>query len=100
MWLCCLNPAWPEMMTAFASESKELSDRLGDDHDLAVLRERLIAAAVSEADARDFAPLRDVIDKRRSHLQRSASALAERIYLDKPGAFVRRILGWWETDDE
>jgi CHAD domain-containing protein len=95
-----LKPAWPEMMTAFASESKELSDRLGDDHDLAVLRERLTAAAVSEADSRDFAPLRDVIDKRRSRLQRSASTLAERIYLDKPNAFARRILGWWETDDE
>jgi CHAD domain-containing protein len=42
-----LNPIWPEQICAAASELKELSDYLGDDHDL-VLLEQAIAAKTKQ----------------------------------------------------
>ena len=34
-----LRPLWPPVMQAVGDEAHELSDRLGDDHDLAMLAE-------------------------------------------------------------
>ncbi|MGI8603096.1 MAG: CHAD domain-containing protein [Verrucomicrobiales bacterium] len=92
-----LKLAWPGMMEALASELKRLSDLLGEDHDLAVLRERL-ATNSAAARAEDFFLLRKVIDQRQGELQRSAIALGKRLYLESPSAFAQRIGGYWETD--
>jgi CHAD domain-containing protein len=93
-----LKPAWPEVMAALGAELKRLSDLLGDDHDLAILRERLAMTDGSEPAAEDFSVLRDVLDKHRDDLQRSAIAIGRRLYSESPRAFVRRIGGYLQTD--
>jgi hypothetical protein len=69
-------------MRALADEAHELSDRLGDDHDLAVLLEW------------GAEPLEPLIATRRRELQEEAFAYGPRLYSDKPKAFVRRIEHW------
>jgi CHAD domain-containing protein len=92
-----LKPTWPAAMAALGAELERLSDHLGDDHDLAMLRERLDSANSSGALTEDFSVLRDVLDARRSDLQKSAMPLGRRLYVETPRAFARRIGEYWQT---
>ena len=84
LWYHCsiLEETWKPVMAALADEAHELSDRLGDDHDLAVLL---------DFGAESLEPL---IATRRAELQEEAFAYGSRLYADKPKAFVRRIEHW------
>jgi CHAD domain-containing protein len=93
-----VQEAWKPVMSALADEAHALSERLGDEHDVAVLVEwaHRHASALNGADPmlRGF----DVIGaSRRRELQREACDHGARLYADKPSAFVGRIEGWWEA---
>jgi CHAD domain-containing protein len=79
-----LRPADPKPMKRRAKEAHRLSDLLGEDHDLAVLRGRAGGA-----------DLRGVIDRRRAELQKQAFALGKRVYARKPRALARRVEVRW-----
>jgi CHAD domain-containing protein len=86
-----LRRLWPPVMTAVGDEAHELSDRLGDDHDLAVLADWFKEHTESDPD------LQAAIDRRRAELQRDAFALGARLYADKPSAYVRRLERLWDA---
>ncbi|HET8823268.1 MAG TPA: CHAD domain-containing protein [Thermoleophilaceae bacterium] len=86
-----LRCAWPPVMTAFAGEAHELSDRLGDDHDLAML-----AAWVGEHVGPE-PELVDAVEDRRGRLQSEALALGGRLYAEKPSAYIRWIERLWDA---
>jgi CHAD domain-containing protein len=88
--LSILERAWPPVMEALAGETHELSDRLGDDHDLAVL----LAWAEEHAPTPQLEPL---VARRRRELQEEAFAYGARVYAEKPGRFVARIERWWDA---
>jgi CHAD domain-containing protein len=73
-----------------AEASHRLADYLGDDHDLAVLRDCVVAR-------RNLLPARSrksfiaQIDKRRVALERHAFALGRRLFSEKPKAFAKRV---------
>ena len=90
--LAVLRDVWKPVMKALADETHELSDRLGDDHDLAVL-----LAWAEEHDAVSAAALREPVERRRAELQADAFALGARLYADKPKLFVRRLERWWDA---
>jgi CHAD domain-containing protein len=92
LWYHCslLEESWKPVMKALADESHELSDRLGDDHDLAVL----LAWANEHADGGE---LEAAVAKRRRELQADAFAYGARLYADKPGAFAQRMERWWDA---
>lgn len=78
-----------------AKDAHHLADLLGDDHDLALLRQRL-ASDELPATVDSSAVLR-LIDHRRSELQTEAIALGERVYADRPRAFRRRMRRSWNV---
>lgn len=84
-----LRAAWPGALDAWAAELGQLADWLGDDHDLAVLTERLSAGeqALSPALAAHFAA-------RREALQSAALALGARLYGEEPAPLTRRVGRW------
>jgi CHAD domain-containing protein len=93
-----LQEAWKPVMSALADEAHELSDRLGDEHDVSVLIEwaHRHASALNGGDPmlRGF----DVIGaSRRRELQQEAFDYGARLYADKPSRFVSRIEGWWDA---
>jgi CHAD domain-containing protein len=93
-----LEEIWKPVMSALSDEAHQLSDRLGDEHDLSVLKEwaHRHASALDGADPvlRGF----DVIlQSRRRELQQEAYEYGARLYADKPSVFVRRIGRWWEA---
>jgi CHAD domain-containing protein len=81
-----LRPAAPTRMKRFAKRAHQLSDLLGDDHDLSVLREQV---------GRSDKPLLAVIDRRRATLQRRAFALGAELYSRSPKRFARSVERSW-----
>jgi CHAD domain-containing protein len=99
LWYHCsiLERSWKPVMSALADEAHELSDRLGDDHDLTVLHAwaHEHAAALDGADR--LHAFEAVVRARREELQEEAFTYGARLYADKPGAFVSRIERWWQA---
>jgi CHAD domain-containing protein len=86
-----IKDAHPTVVGAFAKDAHELSDLLGDDHDLAVLRAAIVHRQPPAATAPvDLEPVVDLIDERRAELQAEAQRVGRRIYAEKPKAFSRR----------
>lgn len=78
-----------------AKDAHRLADLLGDDHDLALLRQEL---APKETPAPvDLHAVVKLIDHRRGELQTEAIALGERVYADSPKAFRRRMRRSWRA---
>jgi CHAD domain-containing protein len=82
-----LRDAWTGPLSALADESHALSGLLGDDHDLAVLAERLAGSAP----AADTETMLTLIAQRRGELQQEARQLGRRVYAEKPKAYGRRL---------
>jgi CHAD domain-containing protein len=85
-----LRGSSPQRMKKLGHRAHRLSDLLGDDHDLSVLRQR------ADADPGLFGPgelalLEGLIERRRKVLQRAALARAARLYRRKPRKFMRRL---------
>lgn len=87
-----LSRAWPEYFEVRVFAARELSQALGEAHDLAMLEDRPDYATNPE-----FVALKDVISEQRSRLTSQSQFKAERLFAETPGAFVRRIKAYWST---
>lgn len=85
-----LVPVWPGPLGELADQAHQLTDRLGDDHDLAVLRTKVKAHAEVFENG-DCDALIAILDRRRKQLQNKAFKLGARIFEAKPQRFVKRI---------
>jgi CHAD domain-containing protein len=79
-----LRPLGPKRIGAIIRRARKISDRLGDDHDLAILRERIMAhfgknvGATAEVEA-----LLKVVDSMRSRLQKKVRHLGKKLHGQK-----------------
>jgi CHAD domain-containing protein len=96
--LSLLQEIWRPVMSSLSDEAHELSDRLGDEHDLAVLLAWAHRHA-AELDGSDpvLRGFDVILDSRRRELQDEAFDYGARLYADKPSVFVGRLEGWWEA---
>jgi hypothetical protein len=78
-------------MEAVGDEAHELADRLGDDHDLAVLADWIREHTGAGPE------FYNAVDRRRAELQAEAITLGARLYADKPKAYVRRMRRLWKA---
>jgi CHAD domain-containing protein len=92
-----LEPAWPDVMKDVEQALHDLTDRLGDDHDLADLRRVLNGSSALTKGSDGVARVFDRIAHRRSVLQADARPIAARIYSEKPKAFSARIAAYWDA---
>ena len=90
--LTILRDTWRPVMEVLADEAHALSERIGDDHDLAVLLGWADEHAPHTVEA-----LTGPVERRREQLQAEAFAIGARLYADKPGAFMRRLERWWNA---
>jgi CHAD domain-containing protein len=90
-----LREVWPDVLEAMEDTADELGERLGADHDLAVLRER-VETEQSLAPAVRKALLRRVDARRKEH-QSEALALGRRLYAEKPSALRQRLGRLWNA---
>jgi CHAD domain-containing protein len=92
-----LRPLWPERMEELANEADRMGELLGDDHDLAVLRQVLTGAPERFGDEGDREVLLALIDRRRAELEQEALLLGRRFFQEGPRPFARRLKGYWQT---
>jgi len=92
-----LRPAWPNMLKPISGEVKQLADNLSEHHDLAVLREAVLGAPGLQSKTAQIEEILALINQRQRELRLKAMPLGERVYVEKPWAFVRRIRGYWEA---
>jgi CHAD domain-containing protein len=90
-----LGPVCGPAVRGQAKEAHRLSDLLGDDHDLAVLRQTLIELGHSAP--ADLEAVLGLIDHRRQQLQAQAIVAGERVYAENAKAFDRRIRRYWKA---
>jgi CHAD domain-containing protein len=92
-----LQCSWPELMDPLADQVHELSDLLGDDHDLAVLCEWAQTHPAAAGGMSGLEAFNEAARRRRSELQAEALVLGERLYGERPRAFLRRLGSYWQA---
>jgi CHAD domain-containing protein len=92
-----LRPLWPERMEELAAEADRMGGLLGDDHDLAVLRQMLTGDPPPAADEGEREALLALLDRRRAELGQEVLLLGERFFQDRPRELARRLMGYWKT---
>jgi CYTH domain-containing protein/CHAD domain-containing protein len=88
-----IEDAWPELLGATVGQVHDLTELLGDHHDLAVLAEDL----AGRRDLGDGAPFEAAIAERQEQLFDAAIELGVRLYAEKPKAFRRRTERYWRA---
>lgn len=92
-----LQQAWPVVLGDMANELHLLSDFLGDAHDLVVLKETLLAEPELSKGNQNLTTLLALIDRRRQSLEEASWTLGQRLYVERPKDFVRRIQTYWDA---
>jgi CHAD domain-containing protein len=92
-----LRPIWRDMMAVHIDAADDLSDLLGDDHDLAVFRTTLLGEQDSFGGKTEIQALIGLIDRRRAELQARARPLGERLFADKPKRLAARFRSYWKS---
>lgn len=90
-----LQGLWKPLQLATAAALEELSDLLGEDHDLEVLLQAVLALPDVAPPLRDA--LRDLADARSTELRTAAHTLGQRIYAERPRRYLARLHRYWET---
>ena len=94
-----LRQLWPELLETLLAQIDQLSEKLGDDHDLAVLRGRLLSEPYNANETQEGAEIRrdfiGSLDRRRRKLHVETYQIARRIYAEKPRQFASRIRCYW-----
>jgi CHAD domain-containing protein len=90
-----LKPIRPAFAESRGEAAQKLADLLGDDHDLAVLRQTLSTSedeTLNRASAEVILPL---IDHRKAELRRDAFALGPTLFGERPDVFLARLRAYW-----
>ena len=90
-----LEPVWAAALGTREDELHTLTDLLGDDHDLAVLRGVLEEDPVIDRPA--ARTITGVLDRRRAELQQAALPLGARLFALRPDAMVAQLQTWWQA---
>lgn len=94
-----LEPLAPSVLRPMAARLSDLSDGLGDDHDLAVLRASIAAAPAEFGGDAAAAEALALVDATRADLQDRCVRLGARLYAERPAALGRRVRGYWTAWD-
>lgn len=93
-----LEATAPSVLVPAAQRFHQLSDALGDAHNLAVLRETLEASPSAFGGDEAVEPVLAMASLSRAELEQRAIRLGLRLYAERPAAFTRRLQAYWEAE--
>lgn len=93
-----LKRAWPLLMEAEAEAADELSDILGDHHDIVVFEEKIETGAL-KADGAAGDLFRGLLRARRETLEAKAFEKGAALCAEKPKALAQRWIAYWRAND-
>jgi CHAD domain-containing protein len=94
-----LQPAWTGDEKELGDQVHNLSRLLGENHDLAVLRQMLGADPLAYGGHGVLENLFSLIKRRRENLEQQAFVLGRSIYADTPTVFAKRTGRSWKPSD-
>jgi CHAD domain-containing protein len=92
-----LRDAAPSVLKPLTGRFHDLSDVLGDDHDLAVLIDQMRADVQAFGGDEVLRETTAVVDVVREDLQQRAWRLGSRLYVEAAGTFADRLVGYWRA---
>ena len=95
-----LSPMWSDVIKSYIEQTHNLTDYLGEEHDLAVLQELVLHHPERFNRQNKLSVLTTLIDRRRQELQSKAISLGKKIYTEKPDDFIDRIGNYWQIWQE
>ena len=90
-----LESLWSDVMRAHEKSLKDLEGWLGEDHNLVVLREKIVAEPNLHGSQKDTDLVLDLIDKYQKELRDNALSIGKQIYQERPRQFTRRMKHLW-----
>ena len=102
--LLLVAPSWPKAIRPHVALARNLSEILGDDHDLSVLAGIVTAQADELGTRTAVEAYLSRCRSRQAELREVAHDLGTRLLAEKPGSLARRVSAYWATaetfDDE
>ena len=90
-----LTPCWKPVLKPQRAALSRLADLLGDEHDLGVLREILIAEPQAFGGEHTVGAFLELLDSRREELRAEARPRGERLLCESPKALAHRLQCYW-----
>lgn len=95
-----LATCWPSELNARVEAARNLSQLLGDDHDIALLCQLASAPTMAFGSPEETQSFLKRCRKRQRRLRRKALVLGERLFVERAGPFAQRIETYWLTAAE
>jgi CHAD domain-containing protein len=92
-----LENIWTDVMQAHESSLKDLETWLGDDHNLVVLRDKLVNKPENYGDKKDIQLFLALADQYQKELRERAISLGQRVYEQKPRQFTKNMGKLWDA---
>jgi CHAD domain-containing protein len=92
-----LEDLWTDIMRAYEKSLDDVQNWLGDDHNLVLLREQIVAEPNSYGSDKEISLFLKLAEKYQKELRDSACSLGKRVYYEeKPREFVHRMRQLWD----
>lgn len=95
-----LVPVWVNIMKQFTEEAHRLSEMLGSDHDLGLLKERIQTDVELNIHEEVKSQMISSIEKEQQELREKIFLLGKKVYAEKPDYLVTRIEHYWNYSDK
>jgi CHAD domain-containing protein len=95
--LHALDVIAPPVLSALVERTHHITQLLGDDHDLAMLRERIHGHLGDFGGQNLVESLSAAIDRRREELKRQALSAGRHLFAPKPSQFVGELKDFWRA---
>jgi CHAD domain-containing protein len=90
-----LESVWPKRLHRLVSQLSKLQDKIGLDHDIAVLRAWLKEKPAAFGGSETVLPVVSRLDSQTQKLRKRAVPLGRKIWRDKPRRFARQVVRHW-----
>lgn len=90
-----VSKAWPEVLDGYEAAAKDLESKLGDDHNLVVLRDTILEKPADFGTEDDVSAFLKIVDEHQKKLRSECRTLADRLYTEKPKHWRRRLDLCW-----
>ncbi len=90
-------PCWPRALRPHTALARELSEVLGEDHDIYMLAKFLETQETSLGGRRDRDDFFALCAKRQNELRDLAHDMGLRLFSEKPSSLAARLIAYWDT---
>ena len=93
--LSLVSKAWPEVLNGYEAAAKDLESKLGDDHNLVVMRATILGKPDLFGKEKDITAFLKIVDNHQKKLRSDCRTLSDRLHSEKPKRWRRRLKLCW-----